>query len=574
MKRLPTNRKWSALIPAAITAVALYWSIFGFAQPGPQALAPLFPSGALLYLEAKDFGALLAQWNAAEEKKTWLESASYQAFQRSQLLLRLSNAQTEFAAAAGLPADYSMVESVAGGNSALAMYRIGDLEFLYVTRLPQARLIETGLWKERARYQSRNAGGATYYVKTDKDSRRVAAFAAAGDLLILATKEELIGGALELLARSSRPAVVSEPWFAQAVQSAAPGAHDLRLVYNLERLTRTPQFRRHWLQRNVAELAEFASGLTDLEKTAGEIRERRVLLRATPAADRTPAEAAAGQLAALVPDDAALYRVWAQPTAEQAARTIEEKLFGSGTASGRAAKEAPTVAESMEAGAEENLETRIDEPPLADDRGSTAFWALRERLTGARLEAMLDAGSTRADQVFVRGESAIVLLARDAWNGAAIEQALSAAAGGLWSSGGLGAGWRTGVNGVRELDGLGRLALAVDGRRLILGTSAERVAAILARRNRAANPGAVYAAEWRHARELPNFERIAGLIDFPHATIQSGANANNPVPREPLFFSENLASLGRVLRRVQSAAISVHDSGSLVRESVVYRLAP
>ena len=114
----------------------------------------------------------------------------------------------------------------------------------------------------------------------------------------------------------------------------------------------------------------------------------------------------------------------------------------------------------------------------------------------------------------------------------------------------------------------------MDGRRLILGTSAERVAAILARRNRAANPGAVYAAEWRHARELPNFERIAGLIDFPHATIQSGANANNPTPREPLFFSENLASLGRVLRRVQSAAISVHDSGSLVRESVVYRLAP
>jgi hypothetical protein len=375
MKRLPVNRKWSALIPSAITAAVLYWSIFGFAQPGTQALAPLFPSGALLYLEAKDFGALLAQWNAGEEKKTWLESASYQAFQRSQLLLRLSNAQTEFAAAAGLPADYAMVESVAGGNSALAMYRIGDLEFLYVTRLPQARLIETGLWKERASYQSRNAGGATYYVKTDKDSRRVAAFAAAGDLLILATKEELIGGALELLARSSRPAVVSEPWFAQAVQSAAPGAHDLRLVYNLERLTRTPQFRRHWLQRNVAELAEFASGLTDLEKTAGEIRERRVLLRATPAADRTPAEAAAGQLAALVPDDAALYRVWAQPTAEQAARTIEEKLFGSGTASGRASKEAPTVAESMEAGAEENLETRIDEPPLTDDRGSTAFRA-------------------------------------------------------------------------------------------------------------------------------------------------------------------------------------------------------
>ncbi len=303
MKHRRIRRKWSALVPAAITAAALYWSIFGFAQTGPPALASLFPSGALLYLEAKDFGALLAQWDSADEKKTWLESPSYQVFQRSQLLLRLSSAQGEFAAAAGVPADYGLANSIAGGNSALAMYRIGDLEFLYVTRLPQARLIQTGLWKARASYQTRNAGGAIYYVKTDKDSRRVAAFAAAGDLLILATKEELIGGALELLARSSRPAVIAEPWFTQAVQAAAPGAHDLRMVYNLERLTRTAQFRRHWLQRNVAELAEFSAGLTDLEKTAGEIRERRVLLRATRGADRTAGEAAAGQLVVLAPDD-------------------------------------------------------------------------------------------------------------------------------------------------------------------------------------------------------------------------------------------------------------------------------
>lgn len=572
MKRPTMRRKWSALIPAAITGAALYWTIFGFAQTGPPALATLFPSGPVLYLEAKDFGGLLTQWNGAGENKTWIESASYQAFQRSQLFLRLSSAQAEFATAAGVPADYALASSVAGGSSALAMYRIGDLEFLYMTRLPQARVLETGLWKTRASYQSRNAGGATYYVKTDKESRRTAAFAAVGDLLILATKEELIGGALELIARGSRPAIVSEPWFAQTTQAAAPGALDVRLVYNLERLTRTPQFRRHWLQRNIAELSEYSAGLTDLEQAGGEIRERRVLLRATPSADRTSAEAAAGQLAALAPDDAALYRVWALPTADQAARTIEEKLFGGISAAARnLAKDAPTVTESMEAGAEENLETRIDEPPLSDDRGSTAFRALRERLASVRLDAMLDVGSTRADQVFVRGESAIVLQARDAWDGAAIEQALSAAADGLWSSGGLGASWRTGTGGVRELNGLGRLAMAVDGRRLILGSSAERVAAVLARRNRAAVAGAVYAAEWRHARELPNFERITGLIDYPQVTIQSGAN---PAAREPLFFSENLASLGRVLRRVQSAAIAVHDSGAMLRETVVYRLAP
>jgi hypothetical protein len=120
---------------------------------------------------------------------------------------------------------------------------------------------------------------------------------------------------------------------------------------------------------------------------------------------------------------------------------------------------------------------------------------------------------------------------------------------------------------VSELDGLGRIAIAIDGRWLVIGNSTELVSAIIARRNRAAVAGATYAAEWRHARELPNFERLMKLIDFP----QAGAGTPG---REPMFYSENLTSFGRVLRRVQSAAIAVHDQGSMLRETVVYRVTP
>ncbi|HLW76893.1 MAG TPA: hypothetical protein VKS01_07900, partial [Bryobacteraceae bacterium] len=146
-----------------------------------------------------------------------------------------------------------------------------------------------------------------------------------------------------------------------------------------------------------------------------------------------------------------------------------------------------------------------------------------------------------------------------------------AAAGGLWSIGEAGATWRAGTNGVREMDGLGRVAIAIEGRWLAIGNSAELVSAVMARRNRTAATGAVYAAEWRHARELPNFERMMKLIDFPQ--INTGAAGGSP-GREPMFYSENLASFGRVLQRVQSAAIAVHDQGTMLREAVVYRLAP
>jgi len=41
-----------------------------------------------------------------------------------------------------------------------------------------------------------------------------------------------------------------------------------------------------------------------------------------------------------------------------------------------------------------------------------------------------------------------------------------------------------------------------------------------------------------------------------------------------MFYSENVASFGRALRRVQSATLSVHDTGTMLRESAVYRMAP
>ena len=107
----------------------------------------MVPAGALLYLEARDFGALMADWNRSTEKRVWLASANYQAFSRSTLFIKLGQAQTEFATAAGVPPDYALLGSVAGGNSALAIYNIGELEFLYVTRLASARALDTALWK-------------------------------------------------------------------------------------------------------------------------------------------------------------------------------------------------------------------------------------------------------------------------------------------------------------------------------------------------------------------------------------------------------------------------------------------
>jgi hypothetical protein len=547
---------------AAALAAMIFWAL---AQPAPQPMPSLFPAGAVLYLEAKDFAALLADWNESAEKRDWLAGANYDAFSRSQLFLKLADAQTEFASAAGVPPDYALLTAVAGSNSAIAMYDIGKLEFLYIAHVPSARAMNTSLWKTRGTYQTRHAGTTDYFVKEDKPSHRVAAFAYAGDSLLLATKEELIAGALRLMAREAVPSVASETWFANSTQAAAPGSADLRLVYNMTSLARTFQFRSHWVQANVPELRQFSSGLADLERVRGEIRERRVLLRATPD-EATENESAAGQLLAAIPDDAGLYRAWLNPGGSRAAQWIEEKLFPAATASAPPSKFAPAVAETPDAGSEVDLETRIDERPISDNRDS--FKSLRDRLAAPHIDAMLDVSSTavQADQVFVQPHSAIALLANAAWDADAIRAALGDAAEGVWSNSST-AAWRTGAGEVRELEGLGKLAMAADGKWLVIGDSAEMVNAVFARRTRTALAGAAYAAGWRHSRELPNFERMTRLIDFPQMPDpQAGA--------EPPFFSSNLASLGRTLKRIDAATIVVHDIGTMLRESVVYKLTP
>jgi len=560
------------LCAMAVLALATYWAL---AQPAPPGLANYFPTGPLLYLEARDFATLLADWNSSPEKQAWLTSANYQVFSRSHLFLRLGKAQTEFAVAAGIPPDFALLTSVAGTNSALGMYNIGSLEFLYVSRLESARALNTALWKARGTYQTRNVAGVEYYVKEDPQTRRLAAFAYTNGFLVLATKEELIAGALQLMTQPNPLSVAQEKWFADAIQAAPPGANDLRLVYNLERLLRTPQFRSYWAQRNATALGEFSSGLADLERTPGELRERRVLLRATPSTDLSASEAASGQLLAMVPDDAGLYRVWSRPASDAAERLIEDGIFDATASASPRVQQAPGVVASSDAGSELDLETRIDEAPLLDDRSAQAFRALHDSLGSVKIQAMLQVSNTRVDddQVFVRPQSALVIEAAEPWDAGAFHGALTSAAGGLWTNAGLGAGWRARANGTEELAGLGRLVLSIDGRRLILSDSAALMDAIVARGNQNAVSGAVYAAGWKHARELPNFERMMRLIDFPQMRTQPAAEGE-PAAREPMFYSENMASFGRALQRLQSATVTVHDQGPMLRESVVYRIAP
>lgn len=575
------------------------------AAPASRPLVESVPAGPLLVLEAHDFASLVHDWSVSREKQLWLESASYATFSRSRLFLRLQDAQAEFAAAAGLPPDMSLVESAAGGESALALYDIGKLEFLYLTRMPQAQAVETSLWRARGNYEPRESAGKSYFVHVDPSSRRVVAFAATDDVLLLATREDLIAGALATRSGQERPSVTQEPWFrdaAQAAGNASPGTQaDLRLVLNLPVIVKSPYFRSYWVQGNVAEMRQYHSAIADLYRSPGEIREKRVLLRAASPADgrgpqagaaSQPARSAAGadhqaelgELLRLAPPEAGFYRAWATPSTDAALGLLQEVLAPrNGPAP--AGNLAPAVSlAGGEAGTESDLETRIDEASAAATQDRFGREALRQWLNGSQVEAALEIESSQpsADGVFIRTPSAVAFRAAADWDGDRARNALQSAIQELWTTSRLGVAWTErgqGAESYYELDGLARLGLAARGRVLIVADDASLLGAVLGRISQPAPPGggevgrAVYAARFDHAREAASLSTMLRLIDAPFAKgAGEAAAAAAASGREPLFFSENIASLSRTLARVESASIVDDDRGSEVDETVVYRL--
>jgi hypothetical protein len=605
-------KKWSVIVLVCLGILGATVGAWLQAPSSSRAsITSRVPAGALLVLQAKDLGSLLRDWNGSREKATWIESANYQAFSRSKLFLRLKEAYDEFSAAAGAPPDMALLSDVAGSESALGLYDIGKLEFLYVTRLPSAKAMENALWRARGDYEPREAAGTPFYVREktadDSDKKRVVAFAVRDGYLLLATREDLLAGALTLMAgQAGAASVETDSWFAQATK-AAGAAGDLRLVMNLQALAKTPHFRSYWIQDNLDEIKAYSAAVSDLVRSSADLRETRVLLRAQDtAAPAAGSDSALTGLMHIVPDGAGLYRAWAAPSAQDAASLIFEKVIATSGAAALRDRTAPTVGGTpTTAGGEGDLESRIDQEARAPKVTTYDHAALDQLMGREPLRAMLHVEATRpgGDGVFVNRGSVLVIERASDWPAGAAREALRTLIEPVWTKAHLGLRWvdaHAGSQTVSQLEGLETVAVAERGHRLFVASDLALLGAVLDEAAKpansasrspspeviapaanpaaaasavpsvtapAANPAAasgVYAAGFRHGLERDRFVRVMRFID--HAGLTGADN------REPMFFSENLGSLSDTLAVVDQASIVVRDGGATVSQTVTYTL--
>lgn len=575
------NRK-AAIFAGMLLAALAGWAAYQEMPHKAQPMAAWMPAGAMLYIESPDFASLLHDWNASREKQTWLRGDNYAVFSRSRLFGRLGDAQQEFAAAAGLPPNMQFLTQIAGKESALGLYDIGALQFLYITHIPNADALQTGLLQERGKFATRKSGDTTFYVSIQADSDqggtpRTVAFATFNDYLLLATREDILAKALGLMQGKKQEAVSDDGWFTAATAAAAqPG--DLRMVLDLSRIVPSPYFRSYWIQQNVTEMGKYRAAVSDLYRSGKEYREERVLL--PKSADNSSAvQADLGQLTALIPPQIGFYRAVAAPSIEEMIATLDGRLLSRKTAGYKDLHLAPAAADSATTlGGENDLETRIDAPPVVALPSGAEFAALRKLLQDQQPQSMLlmDSSDAKRGDIFVAYHSAIVLASQKAWNAQTVELALQQALSVRLSTGDLGLGWRqqSGAAGYSELDGMQPLQVAVSGRYCILANDTATLNAVLQRipgsnGNKPAGQSLVLISGFNHLQERANFTRATSLIDFGSAGGQ-GDNTEN----SPHFFSKNIKSVSDTFSAIQSEQISMYWMNSTLHQTVRYTWKP
>ncbi len=556
------------IVGVSLALAGIVFATYRAAAPSTPPLSKYMPAGPLLYLEAKDFSSLLNDWNSSPEKRQWTESSSYDVFSRSRLFLRLKGASDQFAAAAGLPPDMNFLSQVSGERSALAIYDIGNLQFLYITYLPSAKTMETQLWQSRAKFEPRIAGGVDFYLRRDPESKREVAFAVSGDYLLLATREDLLAGALQLISGKQDRTIENEQWWTQSTAAAGkPG--DLRLVLDLEKLVPNGYFRTYWVQQNITDLSQYSAAVSDLFRSGHQYREERVLIRKKEPAQPAPAAAlaAAADLSRLIPDNVGVYSATANPTADSCFALLETKLLAPHLGPAPPSQIAPQVQlTSGEQGAASDLETRIDQAPAERPTTPQSTSALKTLLDKTPLLASLQMQSTARDQagVFVRIHSAVVLVSATDWLESDVQSVLTDFVGPGLTASQLGVTWQQKA-GYQQLDGLWPLAASAHGKYFLVSDDPALMESLLANFTRTSNrEPAEYFAGFNHQRERANFVRFTGLIDHP------GMATDTASERQPQFFSGNMASLSATLAGVSSEKIEVRENEGKVRQSVTY----
>ena len=242
-------------------------------------LAAVMPRGAMLYIQASDLGALMKTWLASPVRSQFYDSASFAAFQKSRVYLKLQDRKKDFETAIGVGLDENRLAELAGRASAVSIYDIGKIEMIFVTEVPRARAVASALFKQAPQFQERSAEGTSYYVRdVTTDGGRLNqqfCFAYIEGKLIVTTTEGLMVRAIANSKAGASDSLISDV-VGLAEQARGFAVHDVTMWLDQTRLNSNRYFDNYWIHHNEkGALSNIESALIDLRLTRDGMTEQR-----------------------------------------------------------------------------------------------------------------------------------------------------------------------------------------------------------------------------------------------------------------------------------------------------------
>ena len=546
-------------------------------EPASSSLAGFAPPGALLAIESPDFAGLLRSWNNSAEQRRWLEGDNYAAFSRSRLFERLGEAQDEFAATAGLAPDTKFLQQIAGRQSLLAWYDIGNLEFLYITHLPPGGTAKMPLLQLRDKFEQRSVGTDTFFVRSQTDPARTVAFAVRGDYLLLATREDLLAGALQRMQQPVERSLSNDAWYAGSVASAAAKAGDLRMTLNLASIVPSPYFRSYWIQQNISELKQYSAAISDLYITADKLREERVLVPVDSDANSPGTDLS--DVLNYLPAEIGVYRATAGPTTQEILEQMEDKLLARSPSGNRSPEVAPTAdLEAPVAGDASDLERCIDEPVAVQPSRATELAPLRMLVEESQPSAILVFSTASSPDLAVQTpflpiHTAVVLRGSAAWNVAALEAAINKALAPHLTVGEESLKWSANHSADvtwYTLDGAYPVSIAVDGNACLIASDQVTLQQLFAasHRSKSGPRKASIIAGFDSRSERGPFDHITSVLDHQSSSSQPGSTEGDT----PAFFSGNVSSLAATFDDLASETFTQTSGADRnIHQTVLYQ---
>jgi hypothetical protein len=624
-------------IVGAALALLMCAALLGYARAwreaqGAYALANDLPRGALVYAQCADLPALVKRWAESPLKQQLSSSTVWQQFAHRHLALKLADRWAEYNDAFGFNIDAAALAGATTNRAAVAIYDIGRLDLVLVAPLSEEQRAAALFFAHTDNFAEVALPDGTTYFRREADTdngreRQVLAFAWARGRFVLATSERLLLRTLaNIEGRAHKDRLADEPSFQTLSRELVP--HFATVWVDQAALNRDWYFKSYWVQRNVADLQSLRAGLFDLELQADKwIEHRRFLLTGQATAQPASLPATEAQrLAALLPADAAYYKVRALADAPSAAALLSDTLLerapqhdGSARAQNwnwRSYEDSDFALENEADGYEssyaylgQSYDRLIDDPVDARLVANDSYYdgelraateqhlvaALQQTLAPARPLYVATAANpqTNTGPPFVEFHSVAVLtLAAPAqFDRAAFERALAhlaqsrlTIAGPLaelqWTDGAGGGSerWR-----VLTVPMLGRqLCYALSGRELLVSNSIDLLPASLATHAHTQTDNAARAAAGaaaldelivvRLTERRQAFDQVFARLDAERVKAywaeHRGAQAENqpPGPSQE-FFSGTVASLLDVAAHVRTVEIRrVHHANRLQEE--------